>query len=95
MKITNSIELPIGENKLVAFVNDWDDGTPKEIFVSLVDKNGNCFQDICMVRQSYKYNTQKRQFDVSDNKVDCKVWNNSDDEDYTDKFEIDIKDEED
>jgi len=88
------IEIPIGENKLVAIINDWKDEMPKEIFISLFDKNGRCFQDICMVREHYHYSTKDEDFKIDSSLVDCMVWADSDNEDYTHKFTIGVYEEE-
>ena len=90
----NAIEIKIGNKKLVAFVNDWKDDMPKEIFISLVDEDSRCFQDICMVREHYHYNKNSGDFEIDSNFVDCKVWADSDNEDYTDEFCIGVYNEE-
>lgn len=90
----NRIEINIGENKLIASVNDWADGMPKEIFISLVDKNDVFIQDICLVREHYHYNTKKEDFEIDSSLIDCKVWADSDSEDYTHEFIIGVYEEE-
>jgi hypothetical protein len=89
----NRIEIPIGNKKLVAFINDWKDDLPKEIFVSLFDSNGLVVQDICMVREHYHYNKNQGAFEIDDSFIDCKVWADSDNEDYTDEFVIGVYEE--
>lgn len=89
----NKIEVPIGNNKIVVFINDWHDDMPKEIFVSLVDKDDGIIQDICMVREHYHYNKNKGVFEVNNSFIDCKVWADSDNEDYTDEFVIGVYEE--
>lgn len=90
----NKIEVPIGNKKIVAYVNDWQDDMPKEIYISLVDNNGIITQDICMVREHYHYNKNSGEFEIDDSLVDCKVWADSDNEDYTDEFCIGVYEEE-
>lgn len=87
------IEVAIGNKKLVAFVNDWQDGMPKEIFISIVDEDGRYIQDICMVREHYHYNKNIEDFERDDNLIDCKVWADSDSEDYTNEFCIGVYEE--
>lgn len=89
----NKIEVAIGDKKIVAFVNDWQDGMPKEIYISLVDSNGLVVQDICMVREHYHYNKNICEFEIDDSLIDCRVWADSDSEDYTDEFVIGVYEE--
>lgn len=86
----NKIEIPIGDNKIIVFINDWADGLPKEIFISIEDKNGVCIQDICMVREHYHYSEKNEDFKIDDSLVDCRVWADSENEDYTDEFCISV-----
>lgn len=80
VKLTNG-------NYLVTEVYDNGDGFPKEIFTHIEDKNGVILQDICLVRQHY--DIPKNTCDVvTTEDVDCIVWGESDNEDYTDKFVI-------
>ena len=90
----NKIEIPIGDKKLVAYINDWEDGLPKEIFISIEDKNNRVIQDICMVREHYHYSPKSEDFEIDSSLVDCRVWADSDSEDYTDEFCIDVYEEE-
>lgn len=90
----NKVEVKIGDKKLVAFINDWEDGMPKEIFISIVDSNGRCAQDVCMVREHYHYNKNNGEFEIDSNLIDCRVWADSDNEDYTDEFCIGVYEEE-
>ena len=87
------IEIPIGENKLAVTISDWEDGLPKEIFISLFDKNDRCFQDICMVREHYHYSPKNEDFEIDSSLVDCRVWADSDSEDYTHEFTIGVYEE--
>ena len=90
----NKIELAIGNKKLVVFVNDWQDGMPKDIFVSIEDEQNRFIQDICMVREHYHYNPKNGSFEIDSNFVDCKVWADSENEDYTHEFCIGVWEEE-
>ena len=85
--------LPVGDKKLVVFVNDWRDDMPKEIFVSLEDSAGICIQDICMIREHYHFNKKTYEFVRDDSMIDCKVWGDSWSEDYTDEFTIRVYEE--
>lgn len=88
------IEVPVGNKKIVAYVQDWDDGLPKEIYISLVDDEGILLQDICMIREHFSYNSKNDEFEIDDNLIDCKIWADSDNEDYTDEFIIGVYEDE-
>jgi hypothetical protein len=88
------IEVPVGNKKIVAYVQDWDDGLPKEIYISLVDDEGILLQDICMVREHFSYNSKNDEFEIDDDLIDCKIWADSDNEDYTDEFIIGVYEDE-
>lgn len=65
--------------ELIAEVNNYD-GENAEIVVYTVDntdKQNQVYQDICMVREGVK------------NDVECLVWADGNNEDYTDYFNID------
>ena len=87
------ISIPVGENHLVASVTDWKDGLPKEIYISIKDAKGCFVQDICMIRGHYRYDRKAGAFVVDESLIDCRVWANSDDEDYTHEFNIGIHEE--
>lgn len=92
----NQIEVKIGNKKLVAYINDWEDELPKEIFISILDEQNRCSQDICMVREHYHYDRDTFDCIIDPNLIDCRVWADSGNEDYTHEFTIGIyKDEED
>jgi hypothetical protein len=84
----NNIEIQIGNRKIVAFINDWEDELPKELYVCIVDENNNFVQDICMIREHYSYNADNRDFQIDCNSIDCRVWANENNEDFTDEFLI-------
>ena len=81
----------LGENKIVAEI--YPTGLinpPYELCVYLCDKNDAMFQDICVVRPHYDYNTKREQWETNTDFVDCLVWSDSYDEDYTDKHVIGV-----
>lgn len=88
--MSEKITVPIGDMKLIACVNDWQDGMPKEICVFLETKHGVIWQDICLVREHYSYNQKTCEFEIDSNFVDCRVWGDSDSEDYTHEFVIGV-----
>ena len=90
----NKMEIKIGDKKLVVFINDWHDGMPKEICIYLENEKGQLIQDICMVREHYHYNPKICDFETDSSLVDCKVWADSNSEDYTHEFCIGVYEEE-
>ena len=90
----NTLEIKIGDKKIVAEVSSWQDGMPDELYVYIRNKDGCISQDICMVRQHYHYNPKLQDFEISEGMIDCKVWADSDSEDITNEFVIGIYDEE-
>ena len=90
----NKLEVKVGNKKLVVFVNDWKNDMPKEIYVSIADNNGVFLQDICMIREHYHFNPNKKEFEIDSDLVDVKVWADSNDKDYTDEFCIGVYSEE-
>lgn len=89
------LELPIGDKKLVVSIDDWKDDMPNEIVVSLEDSEGQFIQDICLVREHYRFDEKKRKFVRDDSLIDCKVWGDPWSEEYTDEFTIGVYEEED
>lgn len=70
------VNLPDG-NKLMIELYNYDGDHP-EICAFIKDKDGCVVQDICMLRPSEK----------DRNKVECLVWADERNEDYTHKFTI-------
>lgn len=89
----NKIVVPIGDGKtIVAAYLNWHDEFPNELAVYICDKNDVVLQDICLVRQHYEHDNGKIKID---DRIDCMVWADCGDEDYTHKLVIDQwKDEE-
>ena len=83
------IKIPFGDCFIVTEAYKADE-YPTEISTYIEDKNGVILQDICMVRQHSTY--EENAVNTDDNKVDCIVWSDSNDEDYTHKFVIDLHD---
>lgn len=91
----NKLEIQLGEYKIIAEINDMSTpDIPPELNVYLQDKDGAIFQDICLVRPHYDYVRSKEDFVTDNNFVDCLVWGDSDNEDYTDKHVIGVYKEE-
>lgn len=84
------ISVDLGTKKIVAEVCDWNDGGPNEIAVYLCDEDGAIIQDICLARGYLKLDKESGDFKVNEDLIECMVWGNSQDEDYTHKFVIDV-----
>ena len=87
----NKLTIQLGNNKIVAEIyNNNGPEIPPELCVFLEDKDGRIIQDICLVRPHYDINSKTREFETNNDLVDCLVWGDSNDEDYTNKFVVGI-----
>lgn len=87
--------IQLGNKKIVAEIyNNHGPEIPPELCVYLEDEDGAIIQDICLVRPHCEYNKQSGYFETDNEFVDCLVWGDSDDEDYTNNFVIGIHEEE-
>jgi len=93
-EIGDELAIPIGDKKVVAYVHDWYDDLPKEMYVVIKDGNGRETQTICMVREHYHFDDKVRECVRDNSMVDCKVWGDTWSEDYTDEFVIGVYEEE-
>ena len=93
--INKTLVIQLGENKIVAEINDANlPEIPPELCVYICDKDDRIIQDICLVRPSYEYRMDKHGF-VTDNKsVDCLVWADPENEDFTTDYTISVYEEE-
>ena len=83
--------IQLGDKKIVAEIyNNNGPEIPPELCVYLQDEDGAIIQDICLVRPHNEYNSKSGYFETNNDFVDCLVWGDSDEEDYTDKFTIGI-----
>lgn len=91
----NKLVIPFGEYKIVAEIDDANlPEIPPEMIICIYDKNDRIVQDICLVRPHYDVKHKTMEFVTYDDCVDCLVWADSDDEDYTHKHVIGIYEEE-
>ena len=87
--------IELGDMKIVAQIDDSNvPEIPPELNVYLCDKDDHITQDICMVRPHYSFNKKKFEFETNNDFVDCLVYGDSDNEDYTDDFCIGVYREE-
>ena len=90
----NKLVIPFGNYKIVAEIDDQNGPEiPPEMIVCICDKNNVIIQDVCLVRPHYEINRKTMEFEVNNDFVDCLVWADSDDEDYTDKHVIAVYEE--
>lgn len=85
------IKIDLGFAILVA--EKGTDESYHEIFISLEDKDGVFIQDLAIVGQKYHYTDDAEV--VQDKGINVMVYADKDNEDYTNKFEIGIYEEED
>lgn len=83
--------IPLGENKIVAEIYDMDcPEFPPEITIHLRDQDDVIIQDICLVRPHYKINKETSETIIHDDFVECIVWGEPENEDYTEKHIIGV-----
>ena len=86
--------IPFGNHNIVAEINTLNlPEIPPELCVYITDNNGRIVQDICLVRQQYECNGNGKDFTPYD-AITCLVWSDSDNEDFTHDFGINIYNEE-
>ena len=87
----NRLTIQLGNKKIVAEIYDNNGPEiPPEMCVFLEEEDGTIIQDICLVRPHYDVNHKTKEFETNNDFVDCLVWGDSDDEDYTNKFVVGI-----
>lgn len=90
----NKLVIPFGNHKIVAEINDNNlPEIPIELNVYLTDSDGCIIQDVCLVRPHYDYIRSKEEFKTDNDFVDCLVWGESGNEDYTEKHVIGVWEE--
>lgn len=86
----DKIKIDLGFAVLVA--EKGIDNNYRKIYLSLEDKNGVWLQDIAIVGQQYHYDEELNV--VNDRGIDIKIYADSNNEDFTDEFGINIYEEE-
>lgn len=87
----DKIKIDLGFATLVA--EKGTDESYHEIFIGLEDKDGVFIQDLAIVGQKYHYTDDAEV--VQDKGINVMVYADKNNEDYTNKFEIGIYEEED
>ena len=82
--------------KLVCTKYEGGQFYPEELSVYIADKDGNPIQDICLVRESFKTDiSQSTSCWISNqDKVEVLVWADDSDDDYSNKFVIEQREDE-
>lgn len=87
----NRIEIELsGGYKLVAEQNT-DPQYSREMFIGIVDSNGVWYQNLAVVRSSYRYEDDKVVW--NDKQFDVLVYGSEYDEDFTEDFTIGLSEE--
>lgn len=86
----DKIKIDLGFATLVA--EKGADNNYREIYLGLEDKNGVWLQDLAIIRQKYHYDEDSNV--INEKGIDVMVYSDANDEDYTNKFDIDIYEEE-
>ena len=86
----DKIKIDLGFAVLVA--EKGIDNNYREIYLSLEDQNGVWLQDLAIVGQQYHYDEELNV--VNDRGIDVKIYADSNNEDFTDEFRINIYEEE-
>jgi len=91
----NKLIIPFGSYQIVAEIDDRNQPEiPPEMIICIRDKDGRIIQDVCLVRPHYEVKHGTMEFATYDDVLDCLVWADSDDEDYTHKHIIGVYKEE-
>lgn len=92
--MNKKLVVKFGDRKIVAEINDMNTPEiPPELCVYLCDKDDRITQDICLVRPHYDVDPNDGVFEHDNNHVDCIVWADEYQEDYTNKYVIGIYEE--
>lgn len=86
----DKIKIDLGFATLVA--EKGVDNNYREIYLGLEDKNGVWLQDLAIIRQKYHYDEDSNV--INEKGINVMVYSDANDEDYTNKFDIDIYEEE-
>lgn len=89
----NKLIIPFGGYQIVAEISNVSPEIPNELWVYIRNKDNRVIQDICLVRAHCDYIRSKGEFETDNDFVDCLVWGDSDNEDYTDKHVIGVNKE--
>lgn len=89
--------ISFGDYKIIAEIDDSNmPDIPPEMCIYLMNDEQQIAQDICLVRPHYgiKHDDNCIRFETDVDKIDCIVWGDSGNDDYTDKHVINVYREE-
>ena len=82
--------IQFGEYQIVAEIYDVDPNAPPELWVHVRDKDDCIVQNICTISPWTRYNLTTGEFETINNYMCCRVWGNSLNGDYTDRYIIGV-----
>jgi len=92
--MNKKLVIQFGERKIVAEIDDTNTpDIPPELYVYLCDNDNNIIQDVCLVRPHYEVDPNDGVFERDNGRVDCIVWADENQEDYTNKYVIGVYEE--
>ena len=87
--MNKKLTIPFGKYNIIAEIMDMNEPEiPPELCVYLADDEDYVVQDICLIRPHYEIDRETYKFKRDDDRMDCLVWGESGNEDYTDKHVI-------
>lgn len=93
--MAKKLVIPFGEYQIVAEINALNlPEIPEELCVYITDKNNEFIQDVCIVRRQFEYGNIGEPYIPIGDAISCLVWSDSDNEDFTHDFGIDVYKEE-
>ena len=88
---TERISIKLNDGHYLVAEHNSDPTFNNEIYIGLDDENGCFVQDLAIVRQAYTFKGPLDGVNYIPEKYQVLVFGDSDDEDFTEKFEIDLK----
>lgn len=93
--MAKKLVIPFGDYQIVAEINASNlPEIPAELCVYITDKEWEFVQDVCIVRQQFEYGDIGKPFIPIDEAISCLVWSDSNNEDCTHDFGINVYKEE-
>ena len=85
--MSNSIAIQLSDgSEIVVEKYKAGEDFPEEFVIYLKDEDGIITQDICLIRSHYEYKDNKSC--INESLIDCLIWSDEYNEDYTHKFII-------
>ena len=90
MQEPQRIVIPLSDGLSIVAERGNDPNYPRELFIGIVRDDGVWYQDLAIVRNAYHYDDDSYDVVYDDDKFEVLVYADENDEDYTDRFEIDL-----